>query len=579
MPKELAADCEVAKRRFEEDKDSPLSAAIRVMLQKIRRDVEEEHTGKTDAVSQQAISTDLDDFHNYINERLGGSARGPFDDFGIELDTTRLDDAGQVFLFRLFWDQNTSTLIHYGKEYMQWERNAYRKIEDAEIRKKLFFFLDTAKVKNKDGSYKGFHTTRARINEILDLLKIRISQTGKDTPSWVGKSTDKPASVTDPSLLIFGKTKILNLATKETLPPSPHWFNLAALDYDYDPKAKCPQWDKFLDSILGSDEESKKTIMEFMGLCLTTITKFQKALFIKGPKRGGKGTIAYIMEQIVGEHNVVPQLMSDFVQDFGLETFVGKTLVAVSDARVDKRKLAGTAEKILGIVGEDLTKINQKRKKALGVRLQTKLLFLSNMLLTIPDPSGVLPSRFIYVKLTKSFSGHEDPDLKTKLRAELPGILNSAIRHLQELLARGKFIQPKSGEVLYERMMKSCSPISEFALELEPYSDEDTIWEKWCEFCEDEGQNPGRKKSDLWEALEALGYNCDFEAARILKKIRELGGKKVPADKLHGCGRKFKKGDVLDKKLDEMVELGLLTADEKKVRNHPSVKVYSIKTD
>jgi putative DNA primase/helicase len=78
------------------------------------------------------------------------------------------------------------------------------------------------------------------------------------------------------------------------------------------------------------------------------------------------------------------------------------------------------------------------------VRLQTKLLFLSNLLLNIPDQAGVLPSRFIYVKLSKSFFGHEDPDLGAKLRAELPGILNLAIQHLANLLKRGKFIQPKT---------------------------------------------------------------------------------------------------------------------------------------
>jgi P4 family phage/plasmid primase-like protien len=402
----------------------------------------------------------------------------------------------------------------------------------------------------------------------------RFSQSDKNIPCWIGNSGEPPASITDPSLLIFGKTKILNLATMESLPPSPHWFNLAALDYDYDPKAGCPQWKEFLDDIFDDDKESKATIMEFMGLCLTTITEFQKGLFIRGPKRSGKGTIAYIMESVVGEHNVEPQLMSDFAQDFGIETFVGKTLVAVSDARVETNKLAGTAEKILSIIGEDKIKINRKHKGALGVRLQTKLLFLSNMLLKIPDESGVLPSRFIYVKLSKSFYGRENKNLRKQLRTELPGILNFAIEHFRNLLKRGAFVQPKTGKVLYDRMMGLCSPVSEFVQELELYMHPDFIWEKWSEFCKDAEQSPGKKK-DLWKELEAAGYNCDFDVARILAKIRELGGEAL-ASKLRDCSRKFKKSDVLEQKLDEMVELGLLNVRSDTAGNKQPTKFYSI---
>jgi P4 family phage/plasmid primase-like protien len=402
----------------------------------------------------------------------------------------------------------------------------------------------------------------------------RFSQSDKNIPCWIGNSGEPPASITDPSLLIFGKTKTLNLATMELLPPSPHWFNLAALDYDYDPKAECEQWKVFLNEIFGDDDESKATIMEFMGLCLTTITEFQKGLFIKGPKRSGKGTIAYIMESVVGEHNVEPQLMSDFAQDFGIETFVGKTLVAVSDARVEKTKLAGAAEKILSIIGEDKIKVNRKYKGALGVRLQTKLLFLSNMLLKIPDESGVLPSRFIYVKLSKSFYGRENKNLRKQLRTELPGILNFAIEHFHNLLKRGAFIQPKTGKVLHDQMMGLCSPVFEFAQELELYMHPDIIWKRWDEFCKDAEQSPGTRK-DLWKELEAAGYNCDFDAARILSKIRELN-REVTATELRDCSRKFKNSETRDQKLQEMVKSGRLSVRLDTAGNKQPTKFYSI---
>ena len=592
LTESLAAVCDVAKQRFEEDKDSPIRAEFRNTYQKIRQEVED--AGKSGAVPQPVISTDeapvgstplpieateQDDFQKYFYARLGGAPRDPFENFNIVLDPKGAWNSSDVFLCKLFCVQNTFTLFHYNGEYMQWKGNAYRKIEAEEIERMLYLFLEMALVKNKDGAYEDFPISSTSMKAIEKLLKgKRFFHSDKIIPFRIEDSSEPPTSVTDPSLLIFGKTKTLNLATMEILSPSPHWFNLAALDYDYDPNAECPEWDKFLDSVFSADEESKAAIMEFMGLCLTSITKYQKALYIKGPIRCGKGTIARITQAVIGNHNVAAQSMDDFAQKFGLETLVGKNLVAVSDARVDRNISAGTVEKLLRITGEDPVKINQKHIKDLAsVRLTTKLLFLSNMLIKIPDKSGALPSRFIYVKMTESFYGREDEDLEKKLLMELPGILNSAIRHLRTLLTR-KFIQPKSGKVLCDQMMGLCSPVFAFAQELKPRMPPDIIWEKWCEYCKDEGEKLGTQK-DLWKELEAAGYDCDREASRIEEKIQKLGGE-VPASKLRDCSRKFKNDPVaLDQKLQEMVNLGRLN-----VRSYipegskKPTKFYSIKT-
>jgi P4 family phage/plasmid primase-like protien len=609
LTESLAAACDAAMRRFEEDKDSPLGAEFRRMDRNVRLDAGND-SGKVGAAPQPAMSTEtalivseptshtptLDDFRNYFYERLeGGSSTLNSVEFNIVLDPKKPYYSARVFVYLLFTHQNIPTLIHHNREYMQWEGNAYRNIEAVEVKKKLMLFLAQAKireqkkVKGKDENesfvYEEFPVTQSNIQAIEGLLPILFFQSGKDIPNWIktpnvvpskfmceydrafpGKvglyfeqfqtgciAGVKPASATDPSLLIFGKTQILNLASMETLPPSPHWFNQAALDYDYDQNAECPQWEKFLDSILDKDEESKATIMEFMGLCFTTITKFQKALYIKGPRRSGKGTIARITGAIIGEHNVAPQYVSDFANDFGMETFIGKTLVAVSDARTGNKGVsAKSTEKLLAIIGEDMTKINQKFKIALNLRLRCKFLFLSNLILKFSDKSGVMPSRFIFVKLTKSFYKREDEELEKKLRTELPGILNSAIRHLQALLARKKFIQPKDGEVLYKRMAGLCNPVSEFVQELEPYTYPDIIWEQWNEFCKEDKTSPG-KREELWQNLEAAGYDCDFDVPRILEKIRELCREVTPTE-LRDCARKFKNSEVLDQKLQDMVD-------------------------
>ena len=543
-----------------------------------------------DAVTPSTALEEQDDALRYAREKrafeeaFGELPKEPPET--ILVDSKKPKEIAEMFLAAEHSFQGIRTLVHYLGSYYQWKENVYRKVEVDVIKSDLMHFLEgalvvTSYVTCSTGlsipiAYAPLDITPTILNTVEKMLRLLVlHHYNENTPCWIG-DCEQPSSVVDTSQLIFGKTKILNLADMQTLPPSPRWLNFAALSYDFDSTEECPKWDAFLDSILGDDEESKVAIMEFIGLCLTTITKFQKALFLKGPIRCGKGTIARITQALVGKHNSTAQSMSDFGQQFGFETFIGKTFVSVGEARSDKKWTSGATEKILNITGEDVVKVDIKHRTAVNVRLQTKLLFMSNSLPTIPDPSGALPSRFIFVKLPKSFFGQEDLELEGKLLAELPGIFNSAIRHLNNLLDRGHFIQPETGKVLAERMKGISSPLNEFVKQLKPYAHPDDIWKEWVLFCKDE-EEPFGKKKDLWTAIEKAGYDYDPDAAKIFGKIRDLGGE-ATARQLRDCARKFKKDPaLLDQKLQSMVKLGLLDVRDHTAENNLKVKVYSIK--
>jgi len=484
----------------------------------------------------------------------------------IVLDPKKPLLSADKFLETFYTFNGMPTLTHYGKGYWQWEENAYREIEVGKVEQTLLHFLERAKIeyRNKEDdavNYGEFPITPHNVNSIEKMLKMRVFQPTSDAvPYWTGgESSEIPSSVTDPSQLIFGKSKILNLADMGILPPSPRWFNFAALDFDYDPNAECPQWHAFLDSTFGDDEESKQTLMEWMGLCLTSITKFQKALFLVGKIRSGKGTISRILQKIVGSHNSVTPNSSDFGERFGLEPFIGKTLAVTSDARINRLFATQLVERVLNITGEDTITINRKNKSILVVRLQTKLMFISNEIPNVIDKSGAFASRFIFLKLPKSFYGEEDLELEDKLSSELPGILRLAVRHLQSLLERGRFIQPETGKRLAERMIASSSPITVFMQILPPDMSRNDIWEKWTAFCDETGEEAG-KKSDLWSYLESADYNCDFDKTDILEKIQEHGGESTVQRLKNGISKYHPKGgsETLQNILNGMVDAGRL---------------------
>ena len=475
------------------------------------------------------------------------------------------------------------TLIFYAGDYWQWMGNAYRKIESGEVKRKLLHFLERTKVayRRKDDNslfYVPFPVVPGTLNSITEMLKSRIFRPVSDSiPCWMGdESCEMLSSVADTSSLIFGKNTILNLADMGILPHTPYWFNTAALDFDYDSHAECPQWNTFRNSIFGDDEESKQTLMEWMGLCLTPITKFHKALFLIGPKRSGKGTIGRILQKVVGIHSTVSPSTQAFGQNFGLQPLIGKTSAVVYDARFE-RGASRIIERVLNITGEDMLTIDRKNREALTLRLQTKLMFISNEVPNVIDQSGAFASRFIFLKLPQSFYGREDVELEVKLSRELPGILRLAIQHLQVLLERGRFIQPETGKRLAERMTALSSPVGEFMKQLLPSMSKEDIWKQWADFCIAEGEGLG-KQGDLWNNLESAGYNCDFAVADILAKIQEHGGESTVRKLQDGIAEYHKDGGAerLRRKLAEIVDAGLLTVRVAKAGNGHPVEYYRI---
>ena len=112
------------------------------------------------------------------------------------------------------------------------------------------------------------------------------------------------------------------------------------------------------------------------------------------------------------------------------------------------------------------------------------------------------------MQLTRSFYGHEDLGLITKLLAELPGIFNWSIAGWQRLTARARFMQPKSGVELANELENLSSPMKAFIKERCVVAPEQSIGCKrlygvWCEWNAQNGQwsLPPGNRIEVWVAL------------------------------------------------------------------------------
>src|SRR5438128_1538013 len=82
---------------------------------------------------------------------------------------------------------------------------------------------------------------------------------------------------------------------------SPRLWIHHGVDYEHDPEAKCPVWDRFLDEVFPDDQASQDCIEEQLGLGMTNDVRFQKGFLWIGLKgREGKSTLAFMQEQLCG---------------------------------------------------------------------------------------------------------------------------------------------------------------------------------------------------------------------------------------------------------------------------------------
>jgi len=121
-------------------------------------------------------------------------------------------------------------------------------------------------------------------------------------------------------------------------------------------------------------------------------------------------------------------------------------------------------------------------------------MFLTNELPRFTDASGALAGRFLILRFTESFYGREDRQLTQKLLAELPGILNWAIKGWKRLNERGYFVPPTSVEDAMHDLENLSSPVGAFVRErcqvasglCVSINDLYSAWKSWCE---DEGRS------------------------------------------------------------------------------------------
>lgn len=361
-------------------------------------------------------------------------------------------------------------LRYTGGEWLDYEVNCYLAREDREVRSRIQAWMASG-VDAESGE--PCHPDKFNIDKVVDALANNVFRplSEAEPPTWFDYLEDIDP---DPKTIIAAKNGLLDVKNNYLYPNDPKFFTRNGLTYNYDPNAPAPKlWLKFLEDLWPDDEggaETKAALQEIIGHLLTGETKYQKIFIFVGASGSGKGTIARVLEALIGSRNLVSQSVTKLGKEFGLKALIGKQVLIVPDLRLGKdSNIGGIAEVLLNISGEDNLSIGRKYMDDKQVRLQTRIVLMSNMGLILPDQSGAFARRLVPLVFTKRFTGREDVNLSDKLCQELPSILNWALDGLRRLEARVDkdghrkgFVLTTKGKVLLDGIHRQGSSVQAF---------------------------------------------------------------------------------------------------------------------
>lgn len=406
------------------------------------------------------------------------------------------------------------TLHGYGGLMMAWKDNRYCEIEDEAIKHRLQPWLHGALrylLNRKTGGLElvPFESNPMTVKQALETIRSLVFLPSNTVcPSWLDDKAgdDRPPA----SEILSCKSINLHIPTGRVIAATPALFTTNALEFNYDPVAPAPvRWHAFLNELFGDDQGAIELLQEWMGYCLTGDTSQQKMLLLVGPRRSGKGTIGRVLKQLVGAANTAGPTTGSLAGQFGLQPLIGKSLAIVSDARFGGEHVGTVVEKLLCISGEDSLTIDRKFLTSVSMKLPTRFVFLTNELPRLTDASTALAGRFLILRLTNSFYGHEDPTLTDHLTAELPGILLWAIEGWKRLRGRGRFVQPDSGAEAVSDLEDLASPVGAFVRECCALGAGyrvhlNDLYRAWREWCERDGRNIATSKQTFGRDLAAV---------------------------------------------------------------------------
>nr|WP_217346325.1 phage/plasmid primase, P4 family [Noviherbaspirillum sp. L7-7A]MBV0880732.1 hypothetical protein [Noviherbaspirillum sp. L7-7A] len=292
---------------------------------------------------------------------------------------------------------------------------------------------------------------------------------------------------------------------------------LSGLNIEWSPAAEAPRTMQFFYEAWGQEPDYQERVeffQEFLGYLLYPSNKFETFLWCTGSGANGKSVALGMMADLVGQRNTSYAHLERLNRPAVRATLEGKMLNISTEMSAEATLADGYLK---SITSGEAVETEPKYKDSYSFVPTVKLVAATNHLPRLKDTSGGFARRAVILSFNRTFGPEErDPDLSQKLRAELPGILAFAVRGLQRLLKRGRFVPPPSSVTTVETYRTESDSVSLFNEECLTPCETGTpvgdLYAAYREFCARGGFHPtnaavfGRRLTEL--GVGKLGKSC-----------------------------------------------------------------------
>lgn len=254
--------------------------------------------------------------------------------------------------------------------------------------------------------------------------------------------------------------------------PDPNMMVSKTVGADLGP-AECPQFEAFLDQIMGGDKDLVAYLKRLIGYSLIGTQSEQKFWMWVGRGSNGKGVLARTLAHVFGDYADTP------ADTMYMKTRLGS---ARSDAarpdllRLQSVRFTYMSEPPGGAFNEEMLKSHTGEDMILARNLYAraeqmaqftpthKIVFLTNDPPKTDDVGVSMRRRVRVVRFDQDYSESPDRTLEDRLKAEKPGILNLAIREALKWIEEG---MPEPAKVLKwsAEYIEENDPLASFIIE------------------------------------------------------------------------------------------------------------------
>ena len=262
--------------------------------------------------------------------------------------------------------------------------------------------------------------------------------------------------------------------------------------YDYNKRADCPKWKKFISEIMAGRQPSMDLLQEMTGYILYIDSSLQKCFFLMGDGANGKSVFLNVIRAVFGEANVSNVEMSSLIEPFQRINLIN-SLVNISTETSSNVKGAESIFKQI-VVGDTINGC-YKNKDFVNFNPRCVMISACNEYIKSRDTTSGFLRRICFIDFPCKFEGEKaDPDLEGKLKTELPGIFNWAYAGYCRLREQRHFTETPEQAQMMEEFIQIMNPVAAFIREHLSDRDgaisRDTLYEEYTAWCKKAGHEP-----------------------------------------------------------------------------------------